>query len=138
MYFLKSYYIFLNWKIIALQCCVRFCCITRWITYVCTYISSFLSLPPTSPISPLQVITEHQAELLVLNSSSPLATCFAHGCVCVCVCVCVYVCLCVYKCVCVCVYVCVSVLLSQFILPSPLLHFKLFFIAHNPTLKYSV
>ena len=42
--FFKSYYIFLNWKIIVLQCYVRFCCITVWISYVCTYIPSWASL----------------------------------------------------------------------------------------------
>ena len=35
--------------------------------------------PSTSPTSPLSVITQHQAELLVLFNSFPLAICFAHG-----------------------------------------------------------
>ena len=70
---------FLNWKIISLQRCVSFCCSTC-ISCMYTYISSLLSLPPNLlPITPLQVITEHPAELPVPDSSFPLAVCFTHG-----------------------------------------------------------
>lgn len=34
-----------NWSVIELQCCVTFWCTTMWISYVCTYILSLLSLP---------------------------------------------------------------------------------------------
>ena len=46
----------LNWKIIALQCCVCFCHKTTRISH--KYIPTLLSLPPTAPIPPLEVITE--------------------------------------------------------------------------------
>ena len=41
----------LNWKIIALQCCVCFCHKTTRISH--KYIPTLLSLPPTAPIPPL-------------------------------------------------------------------------------------
>jgi len=38
---------FLNCSITALQCCISFCCIVKWISYIYTYISSSrTSLPP--------------------------------------------------------------------------------------------
>ena len=40
----------LYWSIIALQWCVSFCCITKWISYTYTYIS--ISLPSCIPLPP--------------------------------------------------------------------------------------
>ena len=86
-----------NWRITALQCCVGFCHPTMWISRKYTCISSFLSLPPTTVPHPTPLGCHRgQTELSVLYSNFSPAINFTH--------------LSVY----------ISMLLSQFVIPSPL------------------
>ena len=41
-----------HWSVVALPCCVNFCCTTMRISHLCTYIPSIQNLPPTSPFHP--------------------------------------------------------------------------------------
>ena len=47
--------------------------------YIYLHIPSLLRLPPTLPITPLQVVTKHPADLPVLCGCFPLAICFTFG-----------------------------------------------------------
>ena len=77
-----SFFKHLYWSIIASECCVSFCCITTWISYMYTYIRisppSCVSLPP-SLSHPARFLTKQQADLPVLCGCFPLASYFTFG-----------------------------------------------------------
>ena len=87
-------YLFFNWRITALQCLVGFPHTTTQIGHK-YIIHSLVSLPPTSRHPTLWVVTEHHAGLPMLYSNFPVAIYFTYG------------------------SGDVSMLLSQFIPPSP-------------------
>ena len=94
LFFLKYLFIF-SWKTIALQYCVDFCHTSRWISRRYTYVPSLLNFPPTSLlILPLSVVTEHWVWAPRVTQQI-LTVCLTYG------------------------NINVSMLLSQFIPPSP-------------------
>ena len=75
-----AFYVFLNWGTIALQRCVRFCCTTKWISYVYTYMPSLLTLLLTTLSLPsIYITTGHQAVFPAWYRRFPLAICLTHG-----------------------------------------------------------
>ena len=68
--FLKN--LFLNWRIIALQCCVDFWCTSTWISYKYTYISSLWASPLLRPPShPSAGMCVHYVASVVSDSLRP-------------------------------------------------------------------
>ena len=63
--FPNTVFFFLNWSLIAIQCCINFCYTMKWISYMYTYIPSLLDLPIPTPLSHHRW-AHHLAELPVV------------------------------------------------------------------------
>ena len=59
------FFFFLNWSLTALQCCINFCYMMKWISSIYTYIPSLSDLPIPTPLSHHRW-AHHLAELPVL------------------------------------------------------------------------
>ena len=75
-FFYALVHCFLNWKIIALQCCVGFSHIATWISCKCVYIYIYISSPSWVFLTTLNIILPHISAITFLEIyATGLKTC---------------------------------------------------------------
>ena len=83
--FIKFFFSFFFTTLLDYNCFTMLCSfllcnkVNQLYAYTYPHVPSLLSLPPTLPMPPLQVVTKHRADLPVLCGCFPLAICFTFG-----------------------------------------------------------